>query len=111
AFVQSAVGLLQLREDRAVGPFIAGAAVAQRLQGVGHLPQPRDPCLEFCDMSLRQALDVGTVPRAVVPEAEQLADLRDGKAEVARPSNETQSMHVGFAIGAVARVPASGRRN
>src|SRR5690606_6473369 len=98
-------------EDRAVGSLVPGAAVAEGLQGVGHLPQLADSIFQLGDVSLGQALDVGAVPRAIVPQAEQLADLRDRESEVACPPNEAQPMHIGLAVVGLARFPAAGGRD
>src|SRR5690606_8155098 len=66
-------------------------------------PKPGDALLELGDVRLGEPLDVRAVARAIVPEAEQLRDLRDGEAEVAGAAHEAQAMHVGLAVVAIAR--------
>ena len=105
------IGLLQRVQDRAVGPFVAGAAPDQRLERLGHLQHARDAPVQLGDVLLRQALDVGTPARLVVPQSQQVRDLGHREAEVARTPDEVQPVYVVLAIGAVARIVPVGRGN
>src|SRR5690606_7033251 len=58
-----------------------------------------------------QALHVGAAPRAVVPQTQQVGDLRHLEAQVAGAPDEAQAMHVGLAVHAVTGRGARGRRH
>ena len=81
--------------------MVAGAAVGEGLQGVGHLPQLVDPFFEISDVRLGQALDVGAAARAVVPQVQQVADLGDRKAQVAGAANKAQLIDVSLRVDTI----------
>ncbi len=49
-------------------------------------------------MSAHEPLDLAALTPPVAPQIEQLADLGDREAEIARPANEAQFMKVVFKI-------------
>ena len=83
-FVFTGVGLLQRLKDRAVWSFITRATMNQRLERFCHLQHALDASVQFGDVLLGQALDVGTLARLVVPQAQQIRDLGHREAEIAR---------------------------
>ena len=109
--VVTGIGLLQRVQDRAVGPFIAGATPDQRLERRGHLQHARDAPIQLVDVLLGQTLDVSTLARLVIPQPQQVRDLGHREAEVARTPDEMQPVNVVLGIGAVARIGAVSRRD
>lgn len=83
------------------------ARVGQGVQHGRHVPHVGDAPVEFPHMRERDGLHVGAGALAVAPEAEQVADAVDGKAEVPGASNECEAMHVGgVEMPVVAGLPA-----
>src|SRR5690606_35646725 len=75
-----------------------------------HLPQLLHAFAQLADMRLRQPPDIGALPRAVVPQPQQLRNLGHAEAEVARAAHEAEPVHVGLGIDPVAGVAAFGLR-
>lgn len=80
-------------------------------QRVGHLPHAFDALFQVDDVLLGQALDVGTVPRRIVPQAQQVGDFGHLEAEVARAADEAQAVDVRLRVRPVARLGAIRRRD
>ena len=59
----------------------------------------------------RERLDVRARPAAVLPQAEQLPDLLDRKAEVARAPDELQSPDLALVVIAITRIAPGGGRD
>jgi hypothetical protein len=59
---------------------------------IAHVGQFGDAFVELGHMFERDRLHLGTGPRPVLPERQQLADILDEKAEPPRLSDETQCM-------------------
>src|SRR5690554_5287322 len=68
-------------EDRTIRPVVAMAGLRQMLEGACHRLQLRDARLQLCDMALGDCLHFGAGAALVVPEADELLDTRDRKAE------------------------------
>src|SRR6188768_867226 len=84
----------QRLEDRALGPLVAMAAVHQVLERRLHREQMGCLLLELADVRLGQRLDAAARTPAVLPQPDQLTDLGDREAEVARASDEAQRVDV-----------------
>ena len=63
-------------------------------------------CSSSCDVRLRQRLHLAARPAPVLPQPEQLADLLDREAEVARMADEAQRVDLRVGVLAIARVGA-----
>ena len=83
-------GAFELRDDRTIGPVVATAMVGKVPQRVGHGLERRSLALEGADVIEREALDICAGTRSIAPKAKKLADLFDGKSEVACASDEAQ---------------------
>ena len=89
-------------QDGAVRARVAVAALGEARQRVAHLLQLVQRGVELGDMPLREALDLGAAARAVVPQAQQLADAGDRKAQIAAATDEAQPVQVGIGVQPVA---------
>jgi hypothetical protein len=72
-------------DDGAVGPVVTVAAVHEVLERRLHRVQFLEFLVELLDVRLRQRAHLPARPLAVLPQAEQLADLFDGES----PGRET----------------------
>ncbi len=94
-----------------MGAVVAVAGIGQHCERMGHILETTDFLFQCVDVASCQALDLGTLPCVVTPQAEQVTDLGYRKAEIARATDEAQHMDVGGRIVAIARRPAVGSRN
>jgi hypothetical protein len=77
-----------LIEDRALGLFVAVAAVHQALEHGLHCESLLCLLLQVCDIRLSKRLDLPVGTPAFLPQAEQAADFIDREAKVPRSPDE-----------------------
>ena len=97
----------QIVQDRALRPLVAMAALHQRLQRALHGLHGGDAFGQVVDVGLGDALDLAAGAGLVLPQAHQLADFLHREAQAARAADETQRVHVGLGVLAVAAVGAA----
>ena len=93
---------------RAIGAVVAVAGIGEIGESGAHFAHERDLAVEIADVADGQRLDLGTFALAVAPEAEQVADFVDGKAEVAGAADEAEPVDVVVALVAVIAVAPVG---
>ena len=79
------------------------AALHQAFQRGFHRLHFTNFVIQFGNVFQRQRLDLAAGTRLILPQTEQGADLFDGKAQIARLFDESQRVHFGVGIGAIAR--------
>src|SRR5690606_16757495 len=79
------------------------ASRREMLERDAHLIQLERLALQLRRARERQRLHVRARTIPTVPKRQQLPDFLDGKAQVARPADETQRMHVAIVVIAIAR--------
>ena len=84
--------LLEVAEDRAVGPVVARAGVRQRRERGDHVLHLGDPMPQLLDVLKSDALDIAALPAAVTPEVQELLDLGHREAQIARARRMKRSM-------------------
>lgn len=72
------------RDDRTVGTRIARAALRQVEQAFAHVGQRLGLAAQFLGLGERERLDLGAGAVVIAPQRQELADLLDGKAQIAR---------------------------
>lgn len=75
---------VEVIENRAVGPVVAVTAIGQKFEGPAHTVQDSQPPAQLGNARKGQLIDIGARPVAVGPQRQEQANIRDGKAEVAR---------------------------
>ena len=85
-------------QDRAIWPISARAATRQIFERLAHRSELVLLALHLRGSCKREGLDLTTRPIAVLPQRNELADLRNWEAEIARASDETQHVHLAFVI-------------
>jgi hypothetical protein len=88
-------------QDGAVRPLIAMAAVHKMLERCLHGQQLLGLLLQRLDVDFGQRLDEPARALAVVPQAQQLANLVDGEAQITRLADEAQRMDFAVVVLAV----------
>src|SRR5687768_477609 len=107
-WTKSSPGLLaEVFQDRTVRSLVPVAAMNQVIQGLLHRLHRRNAPGQIFGMLLRDLAHLGAGAPAVLPQANQLADLLHREAEVARALDEAQRVHFGLAVLAVAAVGAA----
>src|SRR5687767_1510945 len=96
----------QALDDGALGPVVALAAMHEMLERRLHGMQLGQLRVELVEVDLGQRLDLPARAAPVLPEAEELADLLDREAQVARLADEAQRADVLVAVLPVAGVGA-----
>jgi Cu+-exporting ATPase len=96
----------EIVEDRTVRAIVAMAGGGQAPEGVRHRLHFGDARLKVADMGFRDALDLPARTAAIAPQGQELADLRNGKAEPARPADEPELVDVARPIVAIGVVPS-----
>src|SRR5678810_54524 len=91
-------------DDGAVRSVVTMAAVHQMLESRLHRLQILELLVELLDVRLRERLHLAAGPSPVLPEPEKLPNLLDGKAKIARVSDEAQRHDLVVAVLAIARV-------
>jgi len=81
---------------------VAPAGFDENRQRVDHVLKAFDLRLQIMDMTLRQTFDLGALSGFVAPQFEKFVDLVDGEAEIARPADEAEHMHIGIGVIAIA---------
>ena len=98
-------------QDRAVRPISTSATTSQIFERLAHRAELPLLALHFPCPCERECLDLAARPVTVLPERDELRDLGNGKAEIARASDEAQHVNLAVAIVTVAGITPCGLRN
>ena len=98
-------------QDRAIWPISARAATRQIFERLAHRSELVLLALHLRGSCKREGLDLTTRPIAVLPQRDELADLRNWKAQIACAADEAQHVDFAFVIVAVAGITPRGLRN
>ena len=96
----------EIIENRAIRPLIAAAAMGEMSESPADRLQLLELAVDILDMGERQLAHLGAGAALVMPERQQLLDIGDGKAQAARPTDETEIGEVALVIDAIVPVTA-----
>lgn len=78
-------------------------------QRPAHFRQRGRLLIQLGNMPQRDRLHLGRRPSSITPERQKLADIVDGKAQIAGAADETQRLHLVRVVMPVTILPARGR--
>jgi hypothetical protein len=81
----------QIVENRALEPFVAAALVGQPFDDISNGRQFGDFAVKILDVSKREAFHITARAAAISIERDQLFDLLQREAELARPVDEVHA--------------------
>src|SRR5688500_12040658 len=81
-------------KNRAFWAIVTLAAVHQMLKRRLHREDFDELVLKLRDVFLRKRLDSPARPAPILPEPDEVGDLLDREAEIPRPADESQRVHV-----------------
>src|SRR5215472_8398922 len=98
------LAMREIVENRAIGPLIASAAMGEMGERPANRLQLLELVVDILHMGERQLAHFGAGAALVMPERQQLLDIGDGKAQAARPMDETEIGEIALVIDAVVPV-------
>src|SRR6516162_9548456 len=99
--------MCEIVENRAIRPLIAPATMGEMGESAADRLQLLELAVDILHMGERQLAHLGAGPALVMPKCQQLLHIGDGKAQAARPVDETEIGEVALVIDTVVPVAPS----